>query len=83
MRTNILITACLGVCLSSCTGSPSQKSTGTASSGADVGTFNGEVSILSQDECDRQAGRGITSNNCDAEFDKLVREIEADQDDGG
>ena len=80
MRTSILIAVFLGACLTSCTGASRSSSTASTS---DASARNDEAQILSQDECDRRAGDSISASNCDAEFDKLVREIEAEKDTDG
>jgi hypothetical protein len=82
MNTTKLIAVSFVVFLASCTGTSHNSANSTANVSS-TGETQAETSILSQDECDRQAATGITAANCDAEFDKLAREIDADPTAGG
>jgi hypothetical protein len=79
MKTSILIAIVLGACASACTG-VSNESGNAAKTGTDTSGLEGDAEILSQDECDRRATDGITAANADAEFDSLVREVDAQPD---
>jgi hypothetical protein len=55
-----------------------------SSSGAVDDDFAREVDALpTQDEADLQAAKDINANNADAEFQKLMQELESSPDDGG
>jgi hypothetical protein len=83
MRTTLLISALATACLASCT-SDSQHSNWSSPGVGSSGPSNEQPSvIMSQDECDQRAKDSITAGNCDSEFDKLTKEIEADQTGGG